>query len=79
MPIITQSRVDCAAVFRGNTTEIQLAKHLKTIEFVSDIQFVQLASDCEVFRRRGYINFAVNEEERQFPLAFSIQVNLKLM
>jgi len=73
----SRTGLDCLAMFRGNSTEIEAARRL-TEETVhesgaSDVDLEALASDCAAFKRsRGYFTQPLSGEEAEFPIAFSI-------
>ncbi|CAL1534672.1 unnamed protein product [Lymnaea stagnalis] len=66
---------DCSRLFSGdkNYTEevVQMVPTLN--ESLSDEYYMNLTEDCEAFRRtRGYVMSSLTDEEREFPIAFSI-------
>jgi hypothetical protein len=68
--------VDCSAVFREDAEAIQEAidydeQHPKVVN--SDLTYIDMTSDCQVFiDERGYMMEPMNEEESNFPIAYSI-------
>ena len=67
---------NCPAILDGNKEAIKTAK--KYVQSnprhpIKDTEFLEIPSNCSSFKRqRGYTNNPVSEEEREFPLAFSI-------
>ncbi|XP_014673691.1 PREDICTED: N-acetyllactosaminide beta-1,6-N-acetylglucosaminyl-transferase, isoform B-like [Priapulus caudatus] len=72
----TVTRFDCRQIFDGNETEIARAvahaeKH--PLPPLNLTEFLLSLSDCDAFRtRRGYPSEPFSDEERRFPLAFTI-------
>lgn len=74
IPSIRVPFIDCAQLFQGDSKEQRKAdayhkKHKRQI----DSDFVKLASNCTHFREsQRFIMHPVSDEERHFPVAFSI-------
>ena len=63
--------VNCTEIFSGNAKEIGVAKAIDEVDRIPDIAFVNLTKDCAAFKRkRRYLTVPVNDEEKQFPLAY---------
>lgn len=70
--------INCTAVYELDPVEIGKALELKgkVIVDVDDDSTVSLTSDCPLFiKTRGYNNIPVWNEERSFPLAYSLVVH----
>lgn len=70
--------VDCAAIFNGDESEIDYAWNMMndtnyTRNAISDAQYIEETFNCDKFKRtRGYEFYNVSEEEKNFPVAYSI-------
>ena len=68
--------VNCQALIRGDTSEIQQARRYMneaSSKFISHSNYMSLTRDCHTFRtKRGYVMEPLSQEEANFPLAFSI-------
>lgn len=80
-----EDECDCHKILRGDPGEIEHAKTLaitksfKELTRVTDGQYVKQTEDCEAFRRtRKYMPFPLSEEEKAFPVAYSIVVHHKV-
>ena len=73
---IRVSEIDCAAVFRGDTTEIDRARSVESERPkvpLNEAYYVAATRNCSDFiRRRGYIMSSMTKEEENFPIAYSI-------
>lgn len=74
VPTTQVQDADCRALF--NNAEIDPAlKQKNSSKFFSDKRLFQLAQNCQDFQqRRHYMSKPINDEESNFPLAFSILV-----
>ncbi|CAG5122439.1 unnamed protein product [Candidula unifasciata] len=69
--------VDCAAIFKGSKDEIIAANNLigNISAPLSDSFYLNLTQDCGNFhKQRGYIMSSLRNEEKQFPIAYSMIV-----
>ncbi|XP_013379216.1 beta-1,3-galactosyl-O-glycosyl-glycoprotein beta-1,6-N-acetylglucosaminyltransferase 3 [Lingula anatina] len=65
----------CRKLFEGDQKEIRrMKKHMSqfTPKVITDQEFVMLTKDCEIFQKEHRYSMTVNEEEKNFPIAFSI-------
>ncbi|KAL3876237.1 hypothetical protein ACJMK2_034107 [Sinanodonta woodiana] len=68
--------VDCKRIVEGQKDEIAnatawMANHSKIT--IPDAEYLNLTSDCKAYKKvRGFVDFIVTEEEKQFPIAYSI-------
>ena len=73
---IRVSEIDCAAVFRGDTTEIDRARSVESERPkvpLNETYYVAATQNCSDFiRRRGYTMSSMTKEEENFPIAYSI-------
>lgn len=70
--------VDCSAIYDMDPMEVgkTLMIRRKHLPQESDESLTKLTSDCQTFVRvRGYDNRCVSEEEKDFPLAYSMVVH----
>jgi len=78
LPTITVRDANCTALFRGDETELSKANQFQSENekrSVEPMMLVRQASNCTRFRvKRRYAMLPVNEEEEDFPIAFSILV-----
>ncbi|KAK2139563.1 hypothetical protein LSH36_1718g00023 [Paralvinella palmiformis] len=75
VPVSDSLPVNCTAIFSGNATEIRVAQQIEDISGTPNIAFVNLTKNCIAFKReRRYLTVPVNDEEKQFPIAYSIQM-----
>ena len=77
MPSHQVKHVDCSALFRGDAEEVTRANKISNIKNQSLYNrgkcWTFLTENCSAFRKRhGYMDAPVNQEEGEFPLAFSI-------
>ncbi|XP_029115404.1 beta-1,3-galactosyl-O-glycosyl-glycoprotein beta-1,6-N-acetylglucosaminyltransferase 4-like isoform X1 [Scleropages formosus] len=74
----SEYEVDCAAVYELDPVEVGKSLEIrrkKTVD-VEDDAVVSLTSDCDKYiALRGYGDIPVSDEEKQFPLAYSIVVH----
>ncbi|CAL1540667.1 unnamed protein product [Lymnaea stagnalis] len=69
--------ISCARIFDGdeNYTEEALALAPTFNTSLDDQNYLDLTEDCDVFRyTRGYLMSSLTEEEKNFPIAFSLVV-----
>ena len=68
--------VDCAAIFESSPSELEYAdsfKWCRRFDAITDRDYLDLASNCRTFLRHGhYHDYKISQEEKDFPLAFSI-------
>ncbi|CAL1532952.1 unnamed protein product, partial [Lymnaea stagnalis] len=67
--------VNCSRLLTGdNNYTLEIIKKLPTFnETLTDDYYINVTQNCETFRQnRGYIMSSLTEEEREFPIAFSI-------
>ncbi|KAL3876239.1 hypothetical protein ACJMK2_034109 [Sinanodonta woodiana] len=68
--------VDCKRIIEGQKEEIAnattwMTNHSKIT--IPDAEYLNLTSDCKAYKKvRGFVDFIVTEEEKQFPIAYSI-------
>lgn len=76
LPRINVSGVDCKAVFRRNRHELRRASEFQETHEkvpVKPLKYIKQASNCTRFvARRHYATSPVNDEEAEYPIAFSI-------
>ena len=72
VPTTERTAVDCGRLFDGDDEAIRIAKAVNLNNTLTNSAFVDLARDCELFKKRGYLAYPVNREEELFPLSFSI-------
>ena len=68
----TNTELNCSSVFNG-TLKLDDRKR-KSIKTPSDSEFYHLATSCEWIRKNMKTGYYVSEEEKQFPLAFALNV-----
>ena len=72
------AEVDCGAILNGDETEIDDAWNIMndtnfTRNAITELQYIEETRDCDVFKTsRGYGFYNVSEEEKNFPVAYSI-------
>ncbi|KAK3590245.1 hypothetical protein CHS0354_041319 [Potamilus streckersoni] len=67
--------VNCKAIINGEHSEILHAEKLSPSHrpIVPDTNFSVIASNCDDFKQgRGYLDYHVTKEEKEFPISFSI-------
>ncbi|KAL3864370.1 hypothetical protein ACJMK2_006060 [Sinanodonta woodiana] len=67
--------VNCKSIINGEDSEILKAEKLSPSHqpVVPDADFSLIASNCDVFKQnRGYLDYHVTDEEKEFPISFSI-------
>lgn len=76
---------DCEKILNGAADEVDrskiltITKSFKQRMYVPDAQYTNLTKDCEKFRRsRKYLPVPLSEEEKEFPVAYSIVVHHKV-
>jgi len=76
LPRITVSGADCKAVFRRNKDELRRASEFQETHQkvpVKPLKYIKQASNCTRFvAKRHYATSPVNDEEAEYPIAFSI-------
>ena len=76
IPAVNVSAVSCTALFSDDAAEMSKAMKLQSSNFATSTppdEYVKQASNCGVFiKQRRYLTLPVNDEEADFPLAFSI-------
>ena len=72
LPTLLHTSANCALVFDDDFAAIKLAKRIREVTNISDAEYIQLASDCEAFRERGYMTVPVNAEEEHFPIGMEL-------
>ncbi|KAL5005843.1 hypothetical protein ScPMuIL_017001 [Solemya velum] len=65
---------NCLKLVEGYEPEIAKAKYMTKAELIHPpYDYVNMTRDCDNFKRvRGYVTESLSEEERSFPIAFSI-------
>lgn len=75
-PIRLVKNINCAAILRGDKTEIVKAQELMKNESrkrIADTDYIKMTANCESFKRnRFYSNYFPSKEEADFPIAYSI-------
>ncbi len=69
---------DCPLLFKGDTDEIAKDKSMDQISkwpIPSDEKFYELANSCDWIKKELDRGHYVSDEERQFPLAFALNVH----
>jgi hypothetical protein len=73
---LSTKHLNCKAIFERNTTEIQKAKDYMTSHKpvrYTDSQLTEMTANCTRFTHdRAYMMNPLTEEERKYPLAYSI-------
>ncbi|XP_070202943.1 beta-1,3-galactosyl-O-glycosyl-glycoprotein beta-1,6-N-acetylglucosaminyltransferase-like isoform X2 [Littorina saxatilis] len=68
-----ESHVDCSKLLAGDGEELNRTNRLLLDVSVSETTISEMAAVCPQFRQRlGFITSPLTEEEREFPIAFSI-------
>lgn len=73
-----KSEIDCSAIYQLDPVEIgkSLEVRRKVIVDLEDESIVKLTADCQRYTdARGYNDITPSEEEKQFPLAYSLVVH----
>lgn len=78
--------VNCTKILKGDIEEIQNAKlelmrvdYKKRHSWLTDKDFLNMTKDCNSYtRNRKYILYPLSQEEREFPIAYSIVVHHKI-
>lgn len=74
IPMIHSKNIDCSKLFSRNDQELEKAKSFKK-EKIGNDEYISETVDCLNFiSRRNYILKAINKEEAEYSLAFSILV-----
>ena len=74
LPQIKVPYVSCAELFAGNEKAIKIAKNVINVRKLANNDYLELTKNCTTYRRRGYITMPINDEEEEFPIAYSIQI-----
>ena len=76
LPHINVSGADCKALFRGNRDELKRAGEFQNTYDkvpVKPMKYIKQAANCTRFvAKRHYATYPMNDEEAEFPIAFSI-------
>ncbi|KAK3565388.1 hypothetical protein QTP86_007671 [Hemibagrus guttatus] len=79
-----EDECDCNKIIQGDRDELKcaqiqtLTKSFRKITRITDEQYIKQTEDCENFRRtRKYLLFPLSEEEKAFPVAYSIVLHHK--
>ena len=74
----SSSPVDCASLIKGDEAEQRRADEYQKDhpkKATSNVEYINMTRNCDKFvKTRGYITSSSSEEEKNFPLAFSILV-----
>ncbi|XP_018594012.2 beta-1,3-galactosyl-O-glycosyl-glycoprotein beta-1,6-N-acetylglucosaminyltransferase 3-like [Scleropages formosus] len=75
----------CSAIFRGDTAGveetdlIQLLAAKKRDTFLTEAFYLNLTQDCSAYvKNRGFLTVTLSEEEKHFPIAYSMVIHEKI-
>ena len=68
-----ETQVDCSKLFSGDKAEQKRAGQVAPAEALTAKNITSLATTCRTFKENfGFITSPLTDEERDFPIAFSI-------